>query len=89
MREEEVIISVLGMVGAFGLPAVWIISHYAYLAWKQWHAAALAREMMNRGYSPQEIMQVFQVMGHRIPRRCRQLADIPPAKPIRQPAYNG
>jgi hypothetical protein len=88
MRDEEMIIALVGMLCVFGLPAVWVVTHYAYLAWKQWQATALVRDMMNRGYTPQEIMQMFQVLGHRMPRSCRTFSDVPPAKPIRQPAYS-
>jgi hypothetical protein len=69
-------------------PAIWIVTHYAYLAWKQWHATSLVRDMLNRGYTAQEIMQMFQVLGHRYPRHLKPIIDVPPAKPIRQPAYN-
>jgi hypothetical protein len=86
MRDEEMLILVM-ILGVFGLPAVWIVAHYAYLAWKQWHATALVRDMLNRGYTAQEIVQMFQVLGHRTPREMKPITDVPPAKPIRQPAY--
>ena len=88
MRDEEMILALASMVGVFGLPAIWVVSHYAYLAWKQWHATSLIRDMMNRGYTPQEIMQMFQVLGHRMPRQMKPITDVPPAKPVRQPAYS-
>ena len=88
MRDEEMVIALAAMAGAFGLPTVWIVTHYAYLAWKQWHATALVRDMLNRGYTAQEIMQMFQVLGHRYPRHMKPITDVPPAKPIRQPAYS-
>ena len=88
MRDEEMILVLAFMAGVFGLPAIWLVSHYAYLAWKQWQATALVRDMMNRGYTPQEIMQMFEVLGHRTPRQRNAITDVPPAKPIRQPAYS-
>jgi hypothetical protein len=87
MRDEEVLVLVF-MLGVFCLPAIWIVSHYAFLAWKQWQATTLIRDMMNRGYTAQEIMQMFQVLGHRSPEEAKPITDIPPAKPIRQPAYS-
>jgi len=88
MRDEEMILALASMAGVFGLPAIWVVSHYAYMAWKQWHATSLIRDMMNRGYTPQEIIQMFQVLGHRMPRKMQPASDVPPAKPIRQPAYS-
>ena len=48
MRDEGLLILVI-VFGMFGLPAIWIVSHYAWLAWKQWQATTLVRDMMNRG----------------------------------------
>ena len=87
MRDEGLLILVI-VFGMFGLPAIWIVSHYAWLAWKQWQATTLVRDMMNRGYSAQEIMQMFQVLGHRTPQELKPVTDVPPAKPVRQPAYS-
>jgi LPS O-antigen subunit length determinant protein (WzzB/FepE family) len=87
MRDEEMLILVM-ILGVFGLPAIWIVTHYAYLAWKQWQATSLVRDMMNRGYTAQEIMQMFEVLGHREQRHTKPITDVPPAKPIRQPAYS-
>ena len=48
---------------------VGIITHYAYLALEAvaWRSA-LMRDMVARGYTAQEIMQLFQVLEHRMPR---------------------
>ena len=88
MHDEEMILVLALMSGVFGLPTIWVITHYAYLAWKQWHATALVRDMLNRGYSAQEIMQMFEVLGHRERKQIKPITDVPPAKPIRQPAYS-
>jgi len=83
MHEEEMAVAIFGIVGFFGLG--WVVVRHAYLAFKAWFDTALKRDMVARGYSAQEIIAVVAA-----DRRCRlktPMADVPPAKPIRQPAY--
>jgi hypothetical protein len=88
-RPEEVIIPIIAISMTFGLPMVWLVVHYGYLAWKQWQATSLVRDMIARGYTAAEIIQVCQVLGHKKPRQGpnKQL-DVPTAKPIKQPAFS-
>jgi hypothetical protein len=58
--------------------------HYCYLAWKGWQETALKREMVARGYSAQEIVEVLLARNQSI---RSPLSSVPPAKPIRQPSY--
>jgi hypothetical protein len=84
MHEEEVFIAFAGMCTVVTL--VWIITRYCHLTIRAWYDSALKRDMVARGYSAQEIIAVVNA-----DRRCRSKAalfDVPPAKPIRQPAYN-
>ena len=76
------------VVMVFSIPIVGIIGHYSFLAWKQWQATALIRDMIARGYTAQEIIQMFQVLGHRPPRDLKTTTDVPPAKPVKQPVYS-
>lgn len=86
MQPESSIIGIIAISCWFGIGAIWIVCHYAFLSWKQWQATNLIRGMMERGYTPQEIIQMFEVLGHR-PRSLPKVPlDLPPAKPIRQPA---
>lgn len=90
MSEEDLIISVLGIVATFGLPALWVVVHYSLAAWKQWQATTLVREMIHRGYTAEEIIQLFQALGYPHKRHGRPLPDltsVPPAKPVPQAAY--
>jgi hypothetical protein len=83
MEEEEMILAMLGICALFGFG--WIVVHHVYRAFKVWFEIALKRDMVARGYSAQEIIAVVAT-----DRRCRvksPLPDVPPAKPIRQPAY--
>ena len=82
------IIGFAAVVMIFSIPIVGLISHYSFLAWKQWHATALIRDMIARGYTAQEIIQMFQVLGHRPPRDLKPATDVPPAKPVKQPVYS-
>lgn len=87
MHDEEAVIAIAGMFFVFGIPLVWIVVHYGYLACKHWQATRLIREMVARGYNAQEIVQVCQALGHKKDRSCGEFPDVPPAKPIRHPAY--
>jgi hypothetical protein len=68
-------------VAFFGIFIVWIIAHYCYLSVKAWHETALKRDMVSRGYSANEIIDVISGA-----RGDDTLGSVPPAKPIRQPA---
>ena len=85
---EDVIIPIVAITMFWGLPIVWVIAHYCFLAWKQWQATALVRDMVARGYTAQEIVQMCQVLGHKKVPHPKSLPDVPPAKPIKQPAYS-
>jgi hypothetical protein len=88
MREEEMIVFLALITAIAIVPLCWVIAHYAYLACKHWQATRLVREMVARGYSSQEILEICHVLGHR-PRGWgkRRGGDVPLAKPIKQPAY--
>ena len=85
---DDVIMGLGAMAMLFVLPALWIVCHYTYLCWKQSQSTALIRDMIARGFTPQEIIQMCQVLGHRTPRNLKPASDVPPAKPVRQPAYS-
>jgi uncharacterized membrane protein YadS len=89
MREEEMVIALAGILGVFGLPflgcVIWMFLHYLFAAFRTWQETRLKRDMIARGYTVQEIADVVSAG-----RRCKQksrTSDVPPAKPIRQPAY--
>jgi len=83
MREEEAFVAVVGILCTAGV--AWsIISHISW-ACRTWFETALKRDMVARGYSAQEIVSVVKT-----DRRCgwrSMYSDVPPAKPVRQPAY--
>jgi hypothetical protein len=92
MHEPEFRLSVIAIVAVFGLPfvgcVIWMLMHYLFLALKQWQATALVRDMVARGYTPQEIVQVCQALGQKKVPPFKPTTDVPPAKPIKQPAFN-
>jgi len=75
-----------GIVGVsfFGIFMVWIVAHYTWATIKGWQDVALKRDMVARGYSAQEIVLVVSA---RKGSKSVDALDVPPAKPIRQPAY--
>jgi hypothetical protein len=92
MRDEEVFIALAGMFCVFGLPflgcMIWMVAHYTFSAFKTWQETALKRDMVARGYTVQEIVEVVAAGRSRCGKRKSHLSDVPPAKPIKQPAYN-
>ena len=88
-RPEEMI-AIVAIIGVVGLPFIWVVMHYVYNGIKQWQATTLVREMVARGYTAQEIIQVCQVLGNKrkhLP-DPKAVLDVPPAKPIKQPAFS-
>jgi hypothetical protein len=88
MRDEEMIVALVGIAAVFGLPFIglmcWLVLHYLAAAWRVSQETRLKRDMVARGYSAQEIVQV---VAARKGSKFEKTNDVPPAKPIRQPAY--
>jgi hypothetical protein len=84
MPEEVVFITMISILGVFAF--AWIATRHCAAVLKAWIDTALKRDMVARGYTAQEIIAVVAT-----DRRCRMkapMSDVPPAKPIRQPAYS-
>jgi hypothetical protein len=75
----------IGMVVFFSIFIVWVAAHYCAQCFKTWQAIALKRDMVARGYTAQEIIDV--VSGGKRSATSNLLANVPPAKPIKQPVY--
>lgn len=75
-------IAAIGIVGALIVAIVNTIARYCHLTIKSWQLTALKRDMVARGYTANEIIDVMA--GTRS--AATALGDVPPAKPIRQPA---
>jgi len=73
------------VVMLFGIPIIAVVGHYAYAAFKTWQETGLKRDMVARGYTAQEIIEV--VAARRGSKVTADLPNVPPAKPIKQPAY--
>jgi hypothetical protein len=78
-------VGVVALVMVFGLPIVAIVCHYAYEALKAWAEIGLKRDMVARGYTAQEIVEVLGAKKDSSAKA--KLADVPPAKPVKQPAF--
>lgn len=84
MREEEAFVAVVAILCATGFG--WAVVRHCSAAVRSWFETSLKREMVARGFSAQEIIGVV-----RADRKCgwgAAYSDVPPAKPIRQPAYS-
>ncbi len=84
MSFGETMINLVGSFFLFGWPMVWIVAYFAYQSTKAWHETNLKREMVARGYTAQEIVQVVAAKKGSRPENT---TDVPPAKPIKAPAY--
>ena len=81
------LIGLIAVLGFFSIPIVAIIGHFIQATAKAWLEVGLKRDMVARGYTAQEIIAVVSAK-----RGCKTkgsvLPDVPPAKPIKQPAYS-
>ena len=89
MREEEMVIALAGILGVFGLPflacVIWMVLHYLFAAFRTWQETGLKRDMISRGYTVQEIVEVVGARRSGKNKSCH--SDVPPAKPIKHPAF--
>lgn len=86
MREEEIIIPIVALTVVFGVPMVWLILHYLHATAKVFFETRLKRDMVARGFSPQEIVQVVHCQPGKP--NAYEAHGIPPAKPVRQSAVH-
>jgi hypothetical protein len=89
MHDEEVILALAGMFFVFGLPFLgcmfWMVLHYLNACLRNWQEIRLKRDMIARGYTVQEIVDV--VSAKRGGKQKGKHSDVPPQKPIKHPAY--
>jgi hypothetical protein len=80
------IIGFAAVVMIFGIPIVGIICHFAYETVKAWAEIGLKRDMVARGYTAQEIIEVLA--ANKDTETKTKLPDVPPAKPVKHPVYS-
>jgi len=85
-RDIGPVIGLIAVVGIFGIPIIVVIAHYVHETLKAWWAVGLKRDMVARGYTAQEIIEV--VAAEEGSKVKSSLPNVPPAKPIKQPAYS-
>jgi hypothetical protein len=89
--DEQFATGIVAIVAVFGLPflgfVIWIITHYACAAFKASREIALKRDMVARGYTVQEIVEVVSAGRGAKAKTKSPLSDVPPAKPVKQAAY--
>ena len=84
MHFPEVVVALAGSFFLFGWPMIWIVAHYCHQSFKTSQETALKRDMVARGYTAQEIVQV---VGAKKGSQFANTTDVPPAKPVKQPAF--
>jgi hypothetical protein len=93
MPQEQFAISIVAIAAVFGLPflglMIWMMTHYVCATFKFWQELALKREMVARGYTVQEIVDVVAAKrgNAKSAKSKAPLADLPPAKPVKPAAY--
>ena len=85
MQDEEVIVAILAILLIFGMPIAWLVLHYCHATAKLFFETRLKRDMVARGFSAQEIVQVIGC--HPAKPNLYDAHGIPPAKPVPQPAF--
>jgi len=83
MSNPGVYIGLVAVLGIFTIPIVAIIGHFTQESIRAWAQAGLKRDMVARGYTAQEIIQV--IVADQEKRPPAWLPNVPPAKPIKQP----
>jgi hypothetical protein len=86
MDIPDSLIGLVALVLIFGIPIVGVIGHFSFAAWKAWLETGLKRDMVARGYTAQEIIEVLAADKHTT--SSTSLPNVPPAKPVKQPAYS-
>jgi hypothetical protein len=91
--ESGHIMGVIAIFAVFGLPVlaiiVYAIGHYCYESFRTWQEVALKRDMVARGYAADEIVAVVAAKRGSKTKEKGSMSDIPPAKPVKEPAYSG
>ena len=85
MEEQEALVAVVALMLFFGIPICAIMCHYLHATVKVYFESRLKRDMVARGFSPQEIVQVITCKAGA--KNAYEAHGIPPAKPIRQPQH--
>jgi hypothetical protein len=86
MEIPDSLIGLVALILIFGIPIVGVIGHYSFAAWKAWLEVGLKRDMVARGYTAQEIIEVLA--ADKSTETASSLPNVPPAKPVKQPAYS-
>jgi len=79
-------IGLVAVIGIFSIPILGIVCHFAHETLKDWLAVGLKRDMVARGYTAQEIIEV--IAAGQGSKAKSSLPNVPPAKPVKLPAYS-
>jgi hypothetical protein len=82
---DDEVVAMAFIAGLFLFLSVWVVVAYVAHAFRIWQEVRLKRDMVARGYSAREIIAV--VSRRRSRKDEEMLPDVPPAKPVKQPAF--
>jgi hypothetical protein len=85
-RDIGQFIGLVAVLGFFAIPIIAVIGRYCHETMKAWLAVGLKRDMVARGYTAQEIIEV--ISAEQDSKAKSSLPNVPPAKPIKQPVYS-
>jgi hypothetical protein len=86
MRDLGAVVGLISVLGFFSIPIIAVIGHYGHECWKAWLEVGLKRDMVARGYTAAEIIEVIAAeQGTKV---RSTLPNVPPAKPVKEPAYS-
>ena len=96
---EATVIPAIAVSGAFIVPIFGMGVYFAFLAWKTWHETALKRDLVARGYTAPEIIEIIKagqdsdstfkaVFPPRATKTWADLPNVPPAKPVMQGTFS-
>jgi hypothetical protein len=82
---DDEVVAMTFIVGLFLFLTVWVIVAYFAHAFRVWQEVRIKRDMVARGYTAREIIAV--VSRRRSRKDEAMLPDVPPAKPVKHPAF--
>lgn len=83
--DDEAIVGMAIVGGILLFLSLWVVVAYVTHALRIWQEISLKRDMVARGYTAREIIAV--VSRRRRRKEEEMLPDVPPAKPVKHPAF--
>jgi hypothetical protein len=79
------LVAIVAVGGGFVVAVLCTGFYFGYLAWRSWQETTLKRDMVERGYSAQEIIDV--VIASNVGREGVEEPVVPPQPAVKEPGY--